>query len=557
MTVSDQATPPPPVETGRRANWGLVPLAWLAVLAATVVVGVVHGDRILQRFPDDAFFYIKTANNIARGLGPTFDGVSPTNGFHPLYLLLLSALARFVPLTGGGGVIAVYCLDAVLLLLGLLLVNRALAGLGLAESWRAAAVLAVGGFILPSFFGTEVRLSFALLWLYLWCLQSPWRGNLWGRAAVGGAAMLLCLARLEMVLYVGLVSLVALALPAWRDREWRRAGLALAWGMGPTLLAFAAYSAYNLSAFGHLTSVSSWLKVGFPGALRTGWWPHARWDVQMALLALFAGGVTLLILLGRWRRRGALDAAQERLQALGLASALFFVLYPLFMVLFSTLGPARWYFPAPLSLLAGAATVAAAYLLGASPGLAQRRSHRLGLVALALVLAILVPLDCRKLATLPTYQLAGRHLGEWIARNLPADARVFVSDDSGVVGYCSERAVINGDGLINNFEYQDYLRGGRLVEYLLRQKVGYVVCPQYPEGGNQTVAIPLFRDPQWLVCRLSPAAPLVKRSGHLFLYACRPPVLAQTRLQTVTSRAALSEFLARRAHRQPEASGGD
>ena len=34
--------------------------------------------------PDDAFYYYKTAINISNGLGPTFDTVNITNGFHPL-----------------------------------------------------------------------------------------------------------------------------------------------------------------------------------------------------------------------------------------------------------------------------------------------------------------------------------------------------------------------------------------------------------------------------------------------------------------------------------------
>jgi len=47
---------------------------------------------------DDAFYYFKTAQNITEGHGITFDGLSPTNGFHPLWMLIcipVFALARF------------------------------------------------------------------------------------------------------------------------------------------------------------------------------------------------------------------------------------------------------------------------------------------------------------------------------------------------------------------------------------------------------------------------------------------------------------------------------
>jgi len=47
---------------------------------------------------DDAFYYFKVAQNITEGKGITFDGVNPTNGFHPLWMLIclpVFALARF------------------------------------------------------------------------------------------------------------------------------------------------------------------------------------------------------------------------------------------------------------------------------------------------------------------------------------------------------------------------------------------------------------------------------------------------------------------------------
>ena len=62
-------------------------------------------DTLLNWYlTDDAFYYFKTAQNIAEGAGITFDGIAPTNGFHPLWLIIcvpVFALARhdlFLPL---------------------------------------------------------------------------------------------------------------------------------------------------------------------------------------------------------------------------------------------------------------------------------------------------------------------------------------------------------------------------------------------------------------------------------------------------------------------------
>ena len=37
---------------------------------------------------DDAYYYFKVAQNITEGLGSTFDGINPTNGYHPLWMLV-------------------------------------------------------------------------------------------------------------------------------------------------------------------------------------------------------------------------------------------------------------------------------------------------------------------------------------------------------------------------------------------------------------------------------------------------------------------------------------
>ena len=47
---------------------------------------------------DDAYYYFKVAQNIGEGHGSTFDGINPTNGYHPLWMLVcipIFTLARF------------------------------------------------------------------------------------------------------------------------------------------------------------------------------------------------------------------------------------------------------------------------------------------------------------------------------------------------------------------------------------------------------------------------------------------------------------------------------
>jgi len=53
------------------------------------------------------------------------------------------------------------------------------------------------------------------------------------------------------------------------------------------------------------------------------------------------------------------------------------------------------------------------------------------------------------------------------------DDRIFQIDLSGIVGYFSERKVINGDGLINSFEYLEYLNRNDLKSYLKKMDIDY------------------------------------------------------------------------------------
>src|SRR5207249_52514 len=56
-----------------------------------------NGSNLAATFHDDAFYYFQIARHLAQGRGFTFDGIHPTNGFHPLWLFLLVPIYRIVP----------------------------------------------------------------------------------------------------------------------------------------------------------------------------------------------------------------------------------------------------------------------------------------------------------------------------------------------------------------------------------------------------------------------------------------------------------------------------
>ncbi len=79
---------------------------WFEILLLLTVlsIGLYAALSDAPNFPnrwfirDDAYYYFKVAQNISEGRGSTFDGINPTNGYHPLWLWInipIFALARF------------------------------------------------------------------------------------------------------------------------------------------------------------------------------------------------------------------------------------------------------------------------------------------------------------------------------------------------------------------------------------------------------------------------------------------------------------------------------
>src|SRR3954469_20330882 len=108
-------------------------LAAVAVAAVWLVIVVVWRDAPFALTFDDAFYYFGIARNVAHGHGSTFDGIDPTNGYHPLWMLMA------VPVYAAGldGTTAVRVLLALqVLLYGAALVTIASVGGRAIADWR-------------------------------------------------------------------------------------------------------------------------------------------------------------------------------------------------------------------------------------------------------------------------------------------------------------------------------------------------------------------------------------------------------------------------------------
>ena len=83
----------------KRSHWFEI-LLIIAVLVIQLYAAFSSGPNFPRNWfiRDDAYYYFKVAENIGLGHGSTFDGINPTNGYHPLWMLIcipIFALARF------------------------------------------------------------------------------------------------------------------------------------------------------------------------------------------------------------------------------------------------------------------------------------------------------------------------------------------------------------------------------------------------------------------------------------------------------------------------------
>ena len=165
---------------------------------------------------DDAYYYFKVAQNISEGYGSTFDRINPTNGYHPLWMLIcvpIFALARFdliLPLRVLLLIMSGFSVATGILLYRLLgkvftPVIGAIAALYWVFSIDVLAIAYQPGL------ETGIAAFFTVLLVYkLFEFERSWRTNEVSRKQIltlGGIAALAIFSRLDLVFLGGIVGL--------------------------------------------------------------------------------------------------------------------------------------------------------------------------------------------------------------------------------------------------------------------------------------------------------------------------------------------------------------
>ena len=438
---------------------------------------------------DDAFYYFQIARHMAEGKFSTFDGgITRTNGYHPLWLLLITpfywtfdktealfAIKAFEIMLVAGGVCLVAA-AARLARLPWVLLFAALPALYLQRGMLQGLEAAAGLFMLGLFFFTIVLFA-----------RDPARRR-WPLAVV---AFALPWVRLEYAA-ISLVATAALLFIEWSwqalPRGAKARSISTLGAVGPFLAAGAsllAYFGYNGVVFGGIVPVSAGTKQRWSQDF---WEAEGGYDLAENIQGFLETpafddelwlvfGIFVFALLVWWFARRTPSREGWLLLAFlagvfGLAAGHLAKFVQNVLTVHPGWGSYTWYFvPAYLmkAVVVPAGCYVAIWFIRRFTGPRLRRASRIliqgvlvsGAVYLYAAADFAAPfrfIDQRENdATRFGMKLTGYVNTTFMDRVLP-EGSVIGSWDAGVLGYFSRFPVVNLDGLANSW---DYLRSGK------------------------------------------------------------------------------------------------
>ena len=260
----------------------------ILILIPQLFIIFAHQNIILDWFnTDDAFYYFKTAQNIVEGQGVTFDGIARTNGFHPLWMIVLLpifVIARY------DLIIPLRIVIGVQTLLG---IGTGLIFYHICRRYCSGWVAFIGALIwvmMPRIHevtnkgGIEAGLCaffITLLWAQLNRVGhdlSTGKKSVWPILGLSVVAILTLFSRLDNVFLVFIVG-GWLLLRFWKKPGDETASSSLPWGwwlklagayFGPLILALGGYILGNKLYFGSFMPVSGSIKR---------WWGTMKYTV--------------------------------------------------------------------------------------------------------------------------------------------------------------------------------------------------------------------------------------------------------------------------------------
>lgn len=466
------------------------------VLGIALIFYVVPAQlRPAEFMQDDSYFYLQVASNILRGKGSTFHTITPTNGYHPLWMLC-SILGLVI--AGNDKIVGLNIIFGMqtLIFLGTAYYFRKIARLISDKLWMVGVSILAIYFFSMGIYASEAHLNAFMLVLSLYYFLRTFNKDTssnWMKAGLFSG--LSVLARLDNVFLIG--SLFSLGLLSHQERSVERVLKRSVSFSATFACAVAPYLIYNYVFYDHMVPISGAIKSTFPAV--TG---------NINNLGIFgritsAFGLVSVVL--------SFDPALTKLRrtllrVLGAGV----VLHASYVVLYTdhyTFWP--WYYVSGVLNLG----FLSSYTLQRITAIVERHTgHSYIAVVRNLSIALLIvagvargwakAYDRDSIGPLRIPQINQYRWPDevaiWMRENMLPASTVVVHDWPGAIAYYSGLQILPVDGLMNDFKYNDDILSQGINQYLCTKDVRFFLGPDEPgENGVQEfeVIAPLYREP--------------------------------------------------------------
>jgi hypothetical protein len=436
---------------------------------------------------DDGLYYLKVAQNIAHSGRMTYDGITTTNGFHPLWLLTMLPIFLIIkdPMQALWGV---YGLISVLVTLTALLFVGVAKRLSFSSSGIYGAFFIVFlnmiSFI-TIFSMLEVPLILCVYVILIgYALSQGENRFIEAKSAfVQGVLIgLAFLSRSDSILLVFCYGAMCIATSVKKKMGLLHTLKILSSAASGTALFIIPYLSANFIYFGHIISVSAWTKLSRPITAAQIFAPAERlFGYSLPLVTKYLFGTALeptsalilsmvpvlLLVLFLIARYTVVQVAFKTL--LPITDFMVFAVLHFVFVYFTAPGEGLfsfWYYEPEI--------LATGLLVGVLVSHCCSRNER------RCITVCLTFLIVAQFFIYPTFvknkkiTWARLEVAEFVRTNLPRGARLFMLD-SGIVSYFSQRDAVSYSGLIGDFEMAQLLKDYETDTVIKRYRITHII----------------------------------------------------------------------------------
>jgi hypothetical protein len=470
-----------------------LPVLGVVLLALYALPAQLRPTNFLQ---DDSYFYLQVAHKIVDGKGSTFHEITPTNGYHPLWMLF-SVLGLF--LAGNDKILGLHVVLAIqfFLVLSIAYYYHRTARLLNLKYWPAGFAIIAAYFFSTGVYASEAHLNAAMLMISFYYLVLFMDSNQPGNSLWSGLfAGLAILARLDNIFIIGSMASF-LALRHLIIGGWRKMSGSLTTFLLPVFLIVFPYLAYNASVYGHLMPISGAIKSTFPSMAG---------DINnlgtVGKITTFFGFMSLFFSLVPGLT--GMQRTMLRIISIGV------VLHAGYVMLFTdhyTFWP--WYYVAGILNMGILFPVVVGWLISRFSSQLMHKTLRFivsGFVVVTVAAGIargwLKAYNPAKIGPIDIPQINEYRWPDevalWMKANLPPHSAVFVHDWPGAIAYYSDLKILPMDGLMNDFQYNDDILEMGIEAYLCSKGVSYFFALENVDNGKDRiypVEAPLYHKP--------------------------------------------------------------